>query len=528
MGQRPGCHVSARAREQPTFDPYFLPKYRWLNEAIERLIADIAAQDPAAFRIRGADIRHAVERYLFFLLFADPRLHERYIAAKRGVALAEVDTLSPSARLLVPYMSCSATDVVAQKLSLKERLLRRLHRLYGRATVDIVNVEDGPPKVLYLVIHRKFVRYLEPIAQRCGVPYAYLVIDDPEMDGFLAEARLPRVHICMTQKSRNRAKSEVMILQHLFHLGVFEWWTIRFNAVRRALVDLRPDCIVVPEGNADVYELVNQCAKTLNVRTLCVQQGWAPMVHPGFRNMTYTAMCVWGEGFADLLKPYNPHQRFVATGNHVILLREQGSLAERRAIVFFLQNAAHWMTAKVWQSTVRLIAWAARSFPESEIRVREHPGLPLTQSERDTLVQAPNIRLMAPDQFRLNDVFDGCRVAVAINSTTILEAAATGIVPLILDVSGWGPYSPDIAASGAAIEVTDFDQARLALLRLIKDDAYCGSFAEPLRQMRQRFFARDREAALDAIVAEIDALQCTTIRRRNNIAAAVKSWVVNG
>jgi hypothetical protein len=299
---------------------------------------------------------------------------------------------------------------------------------------------------------------------------------------------------------------EVEIIRRKFRPGLFDSWFIRFNAVRRVLRELGPDCIVLPEGNAPIYELVNQSAKAIGVRTLCVQQGWAPVVHPGFRNMSYGTMCVWGEEFARLLAPFNPKQRFVAAGNHIIFCEPQGNVGQRNAIAFFLQNGAHWLTEEAWRGMLDLIAWSARRLPRCEIRVREHPGEPLAPADEERLKAAGNVKLMSPGEFSLKDLFAGCRVAVAINSTTILEAAASGAVPLILDVSGFGPYHPNIAAEGAAVEVTNFEDARAALERLVQDDQYCASFAGPLDRARESLFAKNGKQALDAIVEEINLM----------------------
>jgi hypothetical protein len=281
---------------------------------------------------------------------------------------------------------------------------------------------------------------------------------------------------------------------------------IVFNAIYAALKDLRPDCVVVPEGNAPVNELVNRVAKSLSIPTLCIQQGWSPVVHPGFRNMTFSGMCVWGDGFADLLAAGNPNQRFIATGNHIIACRRQRDDRDRNAVAFFLQKG-RLISDSAWNHMLGLIVWTAREFPDTEVRVREHPSAPLTESERATFDGLPNARLVPPEQETLNNALVGCRVAVAMYSTTILEAAATGAVPLILNVNGFEHYNPNIAAEGGAVEVQDFAAARTALSRLMLDEEYWSSFDAALDRVRQRFFARDRDEALAAIVAEIEALR---------------------
>ena len=484
------------------FDPHFLPQYLRVNEAIEQLTADMVAHDPRVFRGGGGDIRYVAERQLFFALFSDRKLYDYFVACSTRAALPDEDSLPYWPRLVAPYFR--GEHPRHQTLSWHERYLRFLYRALGEGAVRIEGIAGKRPQVLFHVIHPKFVRYLKPIAEKLSVPYAFLTIEDPGMFDALAAEQLPRVHIELTPESLAMIKPEVEIQRHKFRPGLFDTWFIRLNAVRRVLRELGPDCVVFPEGNAGIYELANQGAKAVGVRTVCIQQGWAPVIHPGFRNMSYGKMCVWGEEFAKLLAPFNPRQRFVATGNHVIFCQPQGDVAQRSAIAFFLQYGAHWLTEETWRGMLDLIVWSAGRFPDREIRVREHPGVPLAPEDEERLKAAGNVRLMSPGKFALQDLFAGCRVAVAINSTTILEAAASGAVPLILDVSGFGPYHPNIAEKGAAVEVRDFDDARIALERLMDDDTFCASFGEALDRERPLLFAQNGEQALEAIAAEIE------------------------
>lgn len=487
---------------QVPFGAHFLPQYLKLNEAIEQFTADMVAGDPNIFRGAGGNIRYLVERQMFFALFADKALFGYFVACQTGAPLPDEDSLSVWARMVAPYFRGERRRVDAPDL--RTRILRFLHRRYGRPLIHTEGLGRERPRVLFHVIHPKFVRYLEPIANKLEVPHAFLVVEHPEMFDALARLNLPRIHIELTPESLAMAGGEVEIRGRKFNPAFFDSWFIRLNAVRHAFKMLRPDCVVVPEGNAAYNELINQSAKAMGVRSICVQQGWAPVIHPGFRNMNYGRMCVWGQKFADMLVPFNPRQRFVATGNHVIASVPQGKVRERNAIAFFLQNGTHWMTEEAWQGMLDLIVWTATRFPSCEIRVREHPGAPLAPQDREYISASSNVRLMVPERFKLNEVFSGCRVAVAVNSTTILEAIASGVIPLILDVGGWGGYYPDVASEGAAVEVSGFPKAQTALERLVDDDGYCESFAPAMKREQRQLFARYGNEALAAIVAEIE------------------------
>jgi hypothetical protein len=497
--------MTVASDRQGTADPFFLPYYLRLNAAIGQYTADAVAQDPRIFRAGRADIRYAAERKLYFALVANEELYRYFIAKETAAPLPDVDDLSIWARQIAPYFKDSRPAFGSPK-NLLSRVLRFSHRRYGRAHVRVEECGSGKPELLFLVIHPKFVRYLKPIADATRRRYAFLAVDNPQMGAYLAEQGLPRVMLDMTPESELFTRPLVKILGLEFRTCLFDSCIIQVNAIRRALRDLAPRCVVVPEGNADIYELVNQAGKSIAIPTLCIQQGWAPIVHPGFRNMSYDRMCVWGGTFADLLSPHNRKQTFAIVGNHMIYCERQGDVAKRSAIAFFLQNGAHWITARAWSELLKFIEWTARQFPIHEVRVREHPGEGLKSEDVARLSALPNVKLMPPAHYPLADVLSDCRCAVAINSTVVLEAIAGGIVPLILDVCGFGRYSPDVGRDGAAIEVRDFCDARQALKRLMDGDAYAASFAAPLDHVRKGLFARHGQEAVQAIAEEIDAI----------------------
>ncbi len=386
--------------------------------------------------------------------------------------------------------------------------MRLVYQGHGRSVLRCATRSGGPAKVLFLVIQPKFVRYLRPIAEALPVESAFLTYDDPQTFKWLEAEGLPRVAIDLSPESRELVKSPAKLGGFDYALGPFDDLAVSFNAVRHALKELGPDCIVVPEGNAPINELINRAARALAIPTLCVQQGWSPFIHPGFRNMTFSRMCVWGRGFAEQLSPFNPGQIFVETGNHMIDCCRQEDDRNRNAIAFFLQKDFRLISESAWNSMLELIRWASASFPDTEVRVREHPSSPLSELEVASFDRLANVRLMPAHVATLDDSLRGCSVAIAMYSTTILEAAAMGVVPLIVSVVGFEHYNPNIAAQGAAVEVWDFAQAREALSRLVGDQPYRSSFAAGLDHVRHRYFARSRADAVAAIVGEIEALRC--------------------
>jgi hypothetical protein len=289
--------------------------------------------------------------------------------------------------------------------------------------------------------------------------------------------------------------------------GLLEFFATFLNAILQALTEVKPLCLVMPEGNSPYNELFNRAGHQLAIPSLCIQQGWSPVVHTGFRNMSYDRMCVWGEGFAHALAPFNPQQRFAITGSHVITPRTRLPGQAAGAIAFFLQaGGSPLITAEAARALLDFAIWAGQQFPEREIRVRPHPGRPLTGDERALLTACRNVRIMSADTAGLDEVLHGAEIAISIFSTTILEAAATGVIPLIVNVAGLPHYNPDIAKDGAALEVTDFAAARLALARLVRDREFADRFGDALARVGGRYFKSGGADAAAAIAAQINAL----------------------
>lgn len=472
--------------------------------AIEAFVAGTVTTDPDAFRSRGVDLRRVVERHLYFALANNEDLYGLFLAHGTGGRLPRAN-LSPIASLVAPYLVKGWRphdwwrETVRRYRRRRDRWMRQAHRDIGAAIILTGDLKEGAP-VLFFVMQAKFIDFLVPVAEELGLPYAFAAFNDPAMFEQLAARKLPRVHIGFDAAGSEALRDD--------RFGYLEFFSTYLNVMSSALKQLHAVSVVVPEGNAPANELVNRAAGALGIPSVCIQQGWSPIVHNGFRHMSYTTMCVWGQGFADLLKPYNPDQHFAVTGNYMLNLSPGGSeISDRSAIGFFLQKGTRLISDEAWDEMLAFTGWTAARFPQREVRVREHPGGPLTSSERERLCRFPNLRLMSPKEATLNDVLEGCAVAVAIFSTTILEAAASGAVPLIVNVTGLPHYYPDIASEGAAIEVKDFSAARDAMVELLENERHLSALKTHQPAMRQRFFPLAgnpaRAAVVEAIRAEI-------------------------
>lgn len=460
-----------------------------LVDAIASFTTERVTCQPDAFVYRGADLRFAAERALYFRFVNQAALFDAFSACRSesaGAALLR-DRL---AQQLAAARPRAATGLMQS--------LRAARRFVRRDPVPDESRIANAPAVLAHVSHEKFVRYLGPVFERLPVPWAYLVAVPTAPLEYLQRHGVPCIEsLDWDRQSGERVPDPLQGLRDLLE---------SYDRFHSALVRLRPACMVLVEGNAPDDETMNQACASLGVPTLCIQQGWSPLVHNGFRNMSYTRMTVWGEGFAELLRPFNPRQTFVVTGSHQVFVAADGPRAwQRRGIGFFLQAPGALITAAAWSTFLDLIERTARELPSTPVIVREHPTRPLDEDERSALLKWPNLRLVPPGAESLGSTLATIGLAITIYSTVALESIAAGVVPLIVNLTSMPRYWPDVAVAGAGIEVRTANAATAIIRRIATDDDYLTSFAGGLDSFRAKYFASAPDAARQ-IAAQIEAL----------------------
>jgi glycosyltransferase involved in cell wall biosynthesis len=253
-------------------------------------------------------------------------------------------------------------------------------------------------------------------------------------------------------------------------------------------------------------------AARLGIPCVCLQQGWSPVVHTGFRNMSFDRMAVWGAGFAELLEPHNPDQEFVVTGSPAFDRRDGagGDLAEqiggRRTVGFFTGAVSPLLAQADVDEFMALIPAVASTLPDAAVLVREHPAHPLSQARLAELERLPNVLLAPPRRYPLRDVLLNSDVVVSDYSTTLIEGVAMQRPAVVCNQTSMPRYSPDVEAHGVGIEVKQTAAARDAIARLVSDRAFYDEFTARMPAFRNRFFAGADAGAGARIVALLDEL----------------------
>jgi hypothetical protein len=464
-----------------------------LTDAIRASTAAVLRTNPEAFRYRGANLRGAVERALYIGLASHTPLMEAYARGGEVPPLGSWMADRTGAALLERPDGPARLDA----RSLGARLLFTARTAIDRLGADkppVSGASGGP--TCFLIDHPKYLRFIAPARARMTGPSAVVGTDpgdgvDLHVDAWSGPHELEA-------RAVGRALWGFPSLMHAF------------DRVLRALSELRASRTVVIEGMSPLDEIGSQASAALGIRSICLQQGWSPLIHAGFRGMTHSTMAVWGDGFRELLEPHNPGVEFAVTGNPVLgaelssgrLCEELGS---RRAVAFFLQGTSAWIASEHLLALHDIVLRTAAALPEVTVLVREHPGAPLADEEHATMSAAPNVRMVPAEEFSLREVLDAADLAVSIYSTSLLEGAALGTPALIFNPTSLPPLEPDLQSLGAGERVRDADEAVVAITRIVTDDEHRKRMRTATATVRERYFAGGDAA--DAALRTAEAIE---------------------
>lgn len=455
-----------------------------VTQAIETWSAVVTKRDPATFLHHGLDLRHAVERDIFFRVVNDVTLQLRFDARIEREPLP-ARPADPWSALIELYQNPNErpnSRGIPQlpPLSPFRRWRSRAANLsrLGKPAF-IAHRVSSSADLLFLCIHPKFASFFLPVTQGLGDRAAFLTINDEPLEAHLDTRDLACVGlrpICASEPANP-------LLRHFRHLcGTLD-------SLSAMMTRLKPRAVVVPEGNAPVYELALLAGRAQNIRTICVQHGAPAYTNPGFRNWHFDDVLVWGDAFVEPFARHNRNQHFSVAGTPALLPEPADRKKPLHSVGFFLQKNVTVIPEEEWHQLLEFIVWTAQTFQQLEVVVRDHPSQPhLSVDERALLGGLTNIRFMPPPNHSLNDVLAASDVVVATASTTLLEAVQSGAIPFIFGTA-YPKDFPDITSAGAAVHAPGPDQARAFMTRLVMDSAWQAALQEGGKALRPHLFA---------------------------------------
>lgn len=206
---------------------------------------------------------------------------------------------------------------------------------------------------------------------------------------------------------------------------------------------LHPSTIINLEGCNTISQLSAIISSKYNIPSVCIQHGWPSFFHLGFQYLPYNYILTWGNGFNSIWKSYNPTVNCISTG---YMYNITNDISPRTKITFFLQGPYVISCTEHLNTYINAIKYIATKFPRQSICVREHPEFHLSNDIHQELSAFSNIEFVT--NYNLMEVYGTTRFAIAHFSSTIMESAIHGCVPIVFDPTYNSSYTPDLSAVG--------------------------------------------------------------------------------
>lgn len=462
-----------------------------LCKAIEQYTAREVEKNPEAFKYRDIQLRYAVERWLYIQCINSEALFQHYLTHQFGIfthsKLSAMNDFESDVALFLPNTKLPKKQLAKRRVLWLLKITKRtiswlIYRLKKRKEAKSISLQS---EVLFHIVNVKFARYLEPITGLLAhETYAFLNTNDVQLGKKLSKSGYSVINYF----------SENTDTKPYFSLALSEFTQlIRYtDSLLVALRETKPACVVVVEGNAPSDAITAEICHLLNIPCFCIQHGWSPYSHNGFRNMNFTEMFVWGPQFAELLRPYNPKQTFRVTGTHNAKRNHLTSTRERiETLSFFLQAPCALLGFKAYKEFVDLTLEVARAHPEIKVIVRSHLSYSIPHELQKKLIACHNIYLSNPATEPVTDVIVTSDLVISVFSTVLLEAMGMGVAPLICSIGAMREYEPDIASTGAAIEVHSIAEARRTIDNLIATPERLVEVKNCIRQISKNYFINE-------------------------------------
>jgi hypothetical protein len=199
---------------------------------------------------------------------------------------------------------------------------------------------------------------------------------------------------------------------------------------------LRNKKLIVIEGDLESQHVLGLLGKKNQYETYCLQWGFfgKTATKPGWRNMPFDKLLVWGDFFAENFKPYNQKLNIVSCGHPS--LKENVIIDKEKVVLFAVQKKfGEHITNQDVLDFIHFAAKTAIQMPDYRIIVRSHPDFDIPETIKQGYQSVENIIWHDYKNFSLNQSFDKAKYCVSISSTVSLESIAYGCYPVYLKIN---------------------------------------------------------------------------------------------
>jgi hypothetical protein len=283
---------------------------------------------------------------------------------------------------------------------------------------------------------------------------------------------------------------------------------------RGTLRRLRPRAVVFAEAASFPEEILARAAQSLGIATLRLQYGRAGLLSPGYYEMPYDKMLMWGEGFVRRLRGPSPDCAYVVTGSPLMDRLAAGDSppaevffpGEGPVVAVVSQPECASISRHDYATLANIVERVLGANPELRVLVRLHPADEATDFDRLAEQWPTRLRVTSAREFPLDAVIRASALVVGLYSTVLSEAAAAGVLPVVVRLGERHRVFPSPEDEGAAVLVTTPEEAVESITSLALDAAARQRYVEAMMMFTRKYFGPADGQAVDRIIQQIESV----------------------
>jgi hypothetical protein len=361
---------------------------------------------------------------------------------------------------------------------------------------------------VFCAIRPRFVNFFRPVIEQHGKHRCALVCDPGY--GVEQEAARHGLVVCKRQYARLQVRSVRRPPRALF-----PFYTIAIVEFLRALGTLRcyrPRVVVFAEAASFPEEVMARAARAFGIATVRVQYGRAGVISPGYYEMPYDKMLMWGEGFVDRLRHASPDCRYIVTGSPLMDKMKQSGIstfprlfaADKPVISVISQPECVSISRQDYEALVAIVDRVLTLNVDLNVLVRLHPADKASDFDQLAKRWPGRVRVTGVQELALENVIGESVLVAGLYSTVLSEAAASGVLPVVIRLGERHAIFPSPEEQGAAALATTPDEAVETICRLAADTDARSRYKDGMNAFARRYFGPMDGGAVVRIAAHIE------------------------
>lgn len=473
-----------------------------LTSLLEDVFDWLEADNPKLLCYGDINLRNAVERYFYFSILRNPTALQPLIplVGSWRYCVRQEQLKYCYDGLAAKVSGFSYAKFVSHMMALVQFFIWAIRGIFKRdVTISVQQIPVG-----LFTYSDRFVFFFKDLItslknERCVMLAFDGMVDELKVHQVGAELIIPQSGILEWSKVR----------MPLFHplFPVYMLVLKSFLLSRNMLVRSCPKVLLFAEGTSLEDEVMAKAAKSLGIPTIRLQSGRAGVLHTGYRRMDFDKMLCWGPAFADRLKEYSPLPEYIVTGSPLLDHRDElvhkYELSKAGTISFFTQPISMHIGADNYDQLVHLAKDILHMEKQVQLQVRKHPADNAFGFDELAQEFPRRINIVDNETSSLAETLASSCAAIGFYSTTLSEAAAYGVVPIILKLQEGYSVFPYPEKYGAAVVVDNNDEALKWVARILHRPDTLKVIREKMLAFTEDFFGPRDGLAMQRIVESV-------------------------